>query len=93
MSYEQEIEPLRRRIDLLNEEIIAKISERVEVAMEVGRIKRKHIRPVLDQTREDEVLAQIRRVAGNHNLDESAVERVFREIIELCTGAQMKDQQ
>ena len=86
--YEEEIEELRRTISRLNEELVEKLAERVEVAVRIGSVKRRHSRPIIDRSREEKVHEQIRGLAKERHLDAEAVERVFREIISLCTDAQ-----
>jgi chorismate mutase len=91
MGYEEEIEGPRKEINRLNEEIVEKIVQRVEVAVRIGVVKRKYGRPIVDAGREAKVYEQIRELAGSHGLDKEGLERIFIEIIKLCTEAQMED--
>lgn len=88
MSYNEEIRPLRSKIDALNREILGKIGERVRTSLEIGGVKRRHGRPVRDLAREAEVLNQVSRLAEDRGLDPEAVKRIFREIIDLCASAE-----
>ncbi|RLI09133.1 chorismate mutase [Candidatus Bathyarchaeota archaeon] len=88
MTYEEEIGEFRREINRLNEEIVEKLARRVEVAVKIGAVKRRHGRPIVDRSREARVYQQIRGLAERRHLDPDGVERVFREIIRLCTEAQ-----
>jgi len=88
VTYEEEIREFRKTINQLNEEIVEKLAERVEVAVKIGTVKRRHGRPIVDRKREEKVYDQIRRLARRRRLDEEGVERVFREIISLCIEAQ-----
>lgn len=88
MTYQEEMEELRRKINQLNNEIIEKLAERVDVAVNIGVVKRRHCRPIVDLYREEKVYEQIRRLARERGLDEEGVERIFREIIRLCTEVQ-----
>ena len=88
MSYEEEICGLRVEINRLNEEIVDRLAERVGVAIQIGEAKRRHGRPVVDRSREGKVYEQIRLLAEARGLDADGVERIFREIIRLCTEAQ-----
>ena len=87
MTYEEEIEALRKTNDRLNEEIVEKLEEWVEVAVRVGAIERRHGRSNVDRGLEEEVHEQIRRLARESSLDAEGVERVFREIVRLYTDA------
>ena len=88
MIYEEEIGELRKEINQLNDEIIEKLAKRIEVAVRIGAVKRRHGRPIVDKSREEKVYEQIRKLARERRLDAKGVERVFREIIRLCTEAQ-----
>lgn len=88
MRYEDEIGELRVEINRLNGEIVEKLAERVDVAVRIGAVKKRYGRPIVDKSREGKVYEQIRRLAMKRGLDDEGVERVFREIIKLCTEAQ-----
>jgi len=88
MRFEDEIGELRVEINRLNGEIVEKLAERVDVAIRIGAVKKKYGRPIVDKSREGKVYEQIRRLAMKRGLDDEGVERVFREIIKLCTEAQ-----
>jgi chorismate mutase len=88
VTYEEEIKPHRKTIDRLNDEIIEKIAERQLVAVAIGHIKQKYGKPVVDKTREQTILDKIKEKAPAKGLDPDALERVFKEIIRLCTEAE-----
>lgn len=92
MSYEKEIAPLRTEIDRLNNEILGKLRERVEVALRIAAVKNRHGVPVVDRSREEKVLDRVGGLATDRGLDPVAVRRVFREIIALCVEAEEKTQ-
>jgi len=89
-SYEEEILELRKEINQLNAEIVNKLSERVNVALKIAEVKKKHGLPVVDKKREAKVLGQVQELASECKIDPSGVKRVFREIIRLCTEAEEK---
>ena len=75
------IEEWRRRIDQLDSQIVALLNERAEHAIRVGREKQKKHQSIHSPEREAEVLQ--RAFAANQGpLDEQAIERIFRAIIE-----------
>ena len=90
MSYEKEIAPLRIEIDRLNDEILDKLRERVEVALRIAEVKKRHGVPVVDRAREEVVLDRVGGVAADRGLDPVAVRRVFRAVIDLCVEAEEK---
>lgn len=93
MTYEEEIGELREEINRLNVEIVEKLSQRVEIALRIGRVKHGHGRPIVDRSREARVYEQVRELARRNDLEPDGVERVFREIISLCTQAELEEEE
>ncbi len=91
MSDENGIEELRKEINRLNTEIVEKIAQRVEVAKAIGTVKKRRGLPIVDRGRETRVIEQVKGLAQSLNLDTDGTERVFREIIRLCTDAETED--
>lgn len=91
MSDEKKIEELRKEITRLNTEIVEKIAQRVEVAKEIGAVKKRHGLPIIDRGRENRVIEQVKGLALSLNLDADGTERVFRAIIRFCTEAEKED--
>jgi monofunctional chorismate mutase len=91
VSYENEIEELRKEINRLNTEIVEKLAQRVKVAKEIGAVKKRHGLPIVDRGREKRVIEQVKGLALSLVLDADGTERVFREIIRLCTEAETED--
>ena len=71
------IEDARRRIDLIDREIMRLLDERMEICRSMGRYKRAHGIPLRDLGRERRVLDK----AGSY-------QEVFKAIIDLCLEAQ-----
>lgn len=75
------LEQLRRRIDQLDEQIVALLNQRATCALAIGRLKEAAGLPVYQPTREADVLANVR----THNtgpLDAAAMTRLFERIID-----------
>ena len=92
MTYEKEIGALREKINMLNVEIVKNIAERVMVAMEIGAVKHRHNKPIEDRNREEKIHPQVRGLAAEAGIDSESVERVFMEIIALCTRAEREQE-
>jgi chorismate mutase len=88
MTYEGEIKPYRDTIDKLNNEIILLIAKRQQAALAIGDIKKKFGKPIVDKSRENEILDRIKGKALKMRLNPEALERVFQEIIKLCVEAE-----
>ena len=76
-----ELQRLRAEIDRLDEEMLARLSRRAEIAHEIGRVKGGAV--VYRPEREAQVL---RRIASLNKgpLSEGTVWRIFREIMSAC---------
>ena len=75
----------------MNVQIVELLASRVEVARRIGEAKRKRNLPIVDRTREGKVYERVRELAESMNLDPKGVEKVFREIVDLCTRAQLEE--
>ncbi len=77
------LDHLRRRIDALNRELLRIVSERAELAAEIGRLKKSDGAAVFNPAREREVLERM--VAENPGpLGADHIRRIFIEIISAC---------
>lgn len=76
-----ELQRLRAEIDRLDEEVLARLSRRAEIAHEIGRLKQGAV--IYRPEREAQVL---RRITGLNKgpLDDGTVWRIFREIMSAC---------
>jgi len=90
MTYEQEITQPRNEINKINEEIILKLKQRVEVAKKIAEIKKKYGKQIIDSGREQLVISQARNQGLEHGLNPEGVERIFQEIIKLCVEVEKK---
>ncbi len=83
-----EIQQLRRRIDDLDDQILAGLCERVKTCKAIGVAKRKQGLTVKDLSRENEVYKRIREKSAQFGLDSGQVEAVYREIVNMCSAVQ-----
>ena len=87
----ERITELRDEINGLNVQIVELLARRVEVARRIGEAKRERDLPIVDRTREGKVYERVRELATERDLDPEGVEKVFREIVDLCTKAQQEE--
>jgi chorismate mutase/prephenate dehydratase len=81
----ESLDDLRRRIDQINLQLVELLSERAQVAQAIGHLKRAGGAPVVQPSREREVLEHV----TAHNPGPLSVEhlrRIFTEIISACTA-------
>jgi len=76
-----ELQHLRAEIDRLDEEVLARLSRRAEIAHEIGRVKGGAV--VYRPEREAQVLRRITAL-NKGPLSEGTVWRIFREIMSAC---------
>lgn len=74
------IDDWRKRIDELNEELIALLNKRATFATEIGKIKKELGLPVLDQTRENAVLEKVGAMTKGP-LSPESIKEIFRTIM------------
>jgi chorismate mutase len=72
---------LRRRIDDIDRQLVALLSERARCAVTIGHLKEAAGLPMYQPVREGEVLANVR-AANPGPLDDRAITRLFERIID-----------
>ena len=84
-SASESLVDLRKRIDQINLQLVELLSQRAQVAMAIGRLKQAGRSPIVQPSREREVLD---RVAGHNQgpLSAEHLQRIFIEIISACTA-------
>ena len=82
-----DISDWRRKIDDIDRRLVKLLNERAECVVEIGKIKLDSGLPVLELSREDEVLRHA--LEANHGpLDGEVVRRVFESIVRESRGLQ-----
>jgi chorismate mutase/prephenate dehydratase len=82
--------PLRQEIDQIDLEILDLVQKRAKRAIELGKIKKKSSFPIMDLSRERQVISRItaKPVEAGQGLGPEAVMSIFTEIIKACRAAQ-----
>jgi chorismate mutase len=85
-----EIEELRRRIDVIDDQLIRLLNVRVACALEIGRLKHEAALPVYDPEREKKVLQMVMAAATKLSgpLEAEATVRIFERIIDEARRAE-----
>ncbi len=80
----------RERIDRIDADILRLLNQRMEAALEIGRIKKERDLPVYAPEREKEVLGRISAM-NSGPLSNQAVESVFQAIIHQVRSTEQED--
>jgi chorismate mutase len=84
----QDLKQLRNRIDVVDDQILLLLCERVAICRDIGSAKKFLKLPVKDSVREKEIHEQIKDKASSLALDPVQVEAVYREIVNMCSAVQ-----
>ena len=82
------LEELRKKIDEADTRIVRLIAERMRIAKEIGREKKKQGKPIADEGREIEVLEHIKSVAREEDINQEDIASIYRRIVTACKGGQ-----
>ena len=83
-----EILKLRKKVDEIDDQILKALCERVKVCKAIGDAKKKQGLPIRDSSRENEVYERIIENSAQFQLDPTQIERVYREIVNMCSAVQ-----
>jgi len=86
----QRLRAIRDRIEQVDREIIALIGERVQLAREVGGVKREMGAPTLDPAREAMVVRRAGELAREAGVGDEDVRYIFWHLIGLSRRAQLE---
>jgi len=77
----------RRSIDLLDQKLLMLLNQRVHVALQIGRIKKRIGKKTYDPAREKEVLEKLE-LKNRGPVKKQDLIRIFRTIIKVCRESQ-----
>ena len=81
---------LRESIDEIDEKILDLINRRLQVVMEIGKIKSQNGVPIIDNGRENLLIKRLLSL-NSGPIDKEALRRIFNEIIGVCRDIQKAD--
>ena len=76
-----DLDQLRLRLDAIDDQVLALLSERAGVVLDIGDYKRKHGLPIHVPERETSVVNRLQ-MDNRGPLHRNAIERIYRTIIE-----------
>ena len=77
---EQQLAPLRAKIDQFDKQIVELLNERAKVVVEVGHVKRSGVTPIFVADREHQVLQRVRKY-NQGPLPDSCLTGIWRELM------------
>ncbi len=83
-----ELAALREKVDAIDDQILRDIVQRVKVCRAIGELKKQQGKPVQDLSREIAVFKRARERAELLKLDPDQIERLYREIVNMCSAVQ-----
>jgi len=83
-----DIPKLRKKVDEIDDQILRALCERVKVCKAIGDAKKKQGMPIRDSSRENEVYRRIKEKSAQYQLDPAKIERVYHEIVNMCSAVQ-----
>jgi chorismate mutase len=84
----EELAELREKVDAIDDQILRTLVQRAKVCQAIGDCKKQKGKPVQDLQREVEVFKRARERAELFKLDPNHIERIFREIVNMCSAVQ-----
>ncbi len=88
VDYKENIDQLRSRIDIIDENIINLLASRMNISREIGEYKRDNNIAILQTSRWDTLLAEMIRKGAENGLDEKFIASVFNAIHEASVQVQ-----
>jgi len=85
-----EIEDWRKKIDELDEQIVALISKRAAAAKAIGLAKREKLLPVYEPKREQDVFAHVKAINPGP-LDDAELLQIYERLMDVMRTLQRRD--
>jgi chorismate mutase len=83
-----DLECLREKVDAVDDQILRDIVQRVKICRAIGELKKQQGKPVHDIHREAEVFGRVKERAELLKLDPVIIERIYHEIVNMCSSVQ-----
>jgi chorismate mutase/prephenate dehydratase len=80
------LEDLRKKIDEVDAKIVGLIGERIRIAAEIGKEKKKQKKQIEDREREARVLENVKSIAHKENISQQDIAGIYRQIIATSKG-------
>jgi len=81
MSYQEELEKLRKEMDVVDMELYASIFKRSVLVTEIGKLKKQYGVTEMSIERKKEIIDKFSKMAKNDGIHPTMVEDIFAELI------------
>jgi chorismate mutase/prephenate dehydratase len=85
------LDGLRKQVDDIDAGIISLLSGRMKISKEIGKEKKKGHKPIVDRSRDEQVLNHIRQLAIKEGINPQDAEHIYSMIIRASKGVQGLD--
>jgi chorismate mutase/prephenate dehydratase len=82
------LEELRQKIDEVDASTVKLIAERIRIAEQIGRLKKKQGQQIEDKQREERILEHIRDLAKAESIKQADIEGIYRQIFAAAKSIQ-----
>ena len=82
------LEELRQKIDEVDASTVKLIAERIRLAEQIGRLKKKQGQQIEDKQREERILEHIRDLAKAESIKQADIEGIYRQIFTAAKSIQ-----
>lgn len=82
------LEELRKKIDEVDASTVKLIAERIRIAEQIGRLKKKQGQQIEDKQREERILEHIRDLAKAESIKQADIEGIYRQIFAAAKSIQ-----
>ncbi len=76
----QSLDEVRKHINRIDTVLITALAERMSLMPDIGLYKKENDIAIFDEKREVEIMKNLKKIAKEHNLDESFVEEIFLSV-------------
>ena len=80
VEFKQSLEELRQKIDVVDNDILGLLQQRMEVVKEIGKNKKENNIQILQTTRWAQIIEKSKKEAATRGLSEEFVEQIFKAI-------------
>ncbi len=84
----QKLNKMREKINLIDQELLTLLNQRLRSALEIGKIKKEMGKKIYDPMREGEVLERLRR-KNRGPLKEDGLKKIFMAIMKVSRKSQI----